>query len=48
LESSKTPIREKLNSVQNENKELKKVVKDLKSEKRDLLNKIKKLEKGGE
>jgi len=48
LESSKAPIRDKLNSMQNENKELKKVVNDLKSENRDLLSKIKKLEKGGE
>jgi len=47
LESSKIPIKEKLNSVQNENKELHKVVKDLRSEKHDLLNKKKKLEKGG-
>jgi len=47
LESSKTPIKEKLNSIQTENKELLKTVKDLRSEKQDLLNKIKKLEKEG-
>ncbi|MHA1985304.1 MAG: hypothetical protein ACW98D_01575 [Promethearchaeota archaeon] len=48
LESSKTPIKDKLNSIQNENKELQKAIKDLRSENKDLLNKIKKLDKGGE
>jgi chromosome segregation ATPase len=48
LESSKIPIKEKLNLFQTENKELQKTVKDLRSEKQDLLNKIKKLEKGGD
>lgn len=48
LEGSKVPIREKLNSFKTENKELQKSVKDLKSERQDLLNKINKLEKGGD
>jgi len=48
LESSKTPLKDKLNSIQNENKELQKVIKDLRSEKQDLQNKIKKLDKGGD
>jgi proteasome lid subunit RPN8/RPN11 len=48
LESLKTPIKEKLNSMQTENKELQKTVKDLRSENKNLLNKIKKLERGGE
>ena len=48
LESLKIPIKGKLNSLQTENKELQKVVKDLRSENKDLLNKLKKLEKGGE
>ncbi len=48
LEGSKISIKEKLSLVQTENKELQKVVRDFKSEKQDLLKKIKKLEKGGE
>ncbi|MHA2181593.1 MAG: hypothetical protein ACXAAH_09235 [Promethearchaeota archaeon] len=48
IESLKNPIKEKFNTAQSENKELHKIVKDLRSEKQDLLNKIKKLEKGGE
>ncbi|MHA2036751.1 MAG: hypothetical protein ACW98X_09980 [Promethearchaeota archaeon] len=48
LESLKTPIKEKLSSTQSENKELQKTIGDLRSEKRDLLKIIEKLEKGGE
>ncbi|MHA2281131.1 MAG: hypothetical protein ACXAC5_09795 [Promethearchaeota archaeon] len=48
LESLKNPIKEKLSSTRTENKELQKTIKDLRSEKQSLMNKIKKLEKGGE
>ncbi|MHA1932014.1 MAG: hypothetical protein ACW96X_05710 [Promethearchaeota archaeon] len=48
IESLKIPIKEKLDTAQTENKELHKIIKDLRSEKQDLMNKLKKLEKGGE
>ena len=48
LESSKNPIKNKLKTLQTENKDLQKTVKDLRSENQELLDKIKKLEKGGE
>jgi proteasome lid subunit RPN8/RPN11 len=48
LESSKNPIKNKLSTIQTENKELQKTIKDLRAENQELSNKIKKLEKGGE
>ncbi|MFW9822269.1 MAG: hypothetical protein ACFFE4_05015, partial [Candidatus Thorarchaeota archaeon] len=48
LESSKNPIGSKLKTMQTESKEYQKTIKDLKSEHQQLLNKIKKLEKGGD
>ncbi|MFX1374797.1 MAG: hypothetical protein ACFFA0_03190 [Promethearchaeota archaeon] len=48
LESSKNPIKNKLETLLTENKELQKTIKELKSENQELLNKIKKVEKGGE
>ena len=47
LESTKTPIKSKLKTLQEETKELQKSIKELKNEKQQLLNQIKKLEKGG-
>lgn len=48
LESSKSPIKNKISALQNENKDLQKTVKELRVENQELLSKIKKLEKGGE
>ena len=48
LESSKNPIKNKLSSLQTENKELQKTVKDLRAENQELSDKIKKLEKRGD
>ncbi|MFW9940302.1 MAG: hypothetical protein ACFFFT_04625 [Candidatus Thorarchaeota archaeon] len=47
LESSKNPIKIKLETLQTEHKELQKTIKDLKSQNQELLDKIKKLEDGG-
>ncbi|MFW9895148.1 MAG: hypothetical protein ACFFD7_05020 [Candidatus Thorarchaeota archaeon] len=47
LESLKNPIKEKLNSAQSENKELQKIVGELRSENQSLKIKIKKFEKEG-
>ncbi|MFW9873800.1 MAG: hypothetical protein ACFFG0_11900 [Candidatus Thorarchaeota archaeon] len=48
LESSKNPIKSKINTFQIENKDLQKTVKDFKVENQELLSKLQKLEKGGE
>ena len=48
LESSRTSIKNKLDRLQTENKELQKSVKDLRDEKQGLLKEIKKFEKKGE
>ena len=47
LGSSKVSIKSKLTTIQAENKDLQKTVKELRSKNQDLLNKIKKFEKGG-
>ncbi len=47
LESSKNPIKIKLETLQTDHKDLQKTVKDLKSQNQELLDKIKKLEEGG-
>ncbi|MFX0080978.1 MAG: hypothetical protein ACFE94_04420 [Candidatus Hodarchaeota archaeon] len=48
LDSSKNPIKNKINTLQTENKDLQKTVKDLRAENQGLLEKIKKIEKGDE